>query len=311
MKKAFGKKINFNELMNIIELNERKHNVKKVFEWVNNELNDRYLSEWKEKKCGEYIRCANGTFNDKKLTVATWSIKAKILQNDDLKYCKHCHNTIASISHILLGCPVIKKNQISKHDYVCKQIYKHILITQFNEFDAIDFNILHKCINNDEMVITYNKDLLVSDNSFHDKRPDIYYQNMKEKKGYIIDVAICQDNNLELNYIHKINKYKELQEKLRNNREIIYVEIIPIILSINGLIHKESARRLKTLKLQLEFPKILRTIIIKNMKDLMFYTFNSGSTLEEEQSNASMLEMNSNTPIEHNEETEINTSQYS
>ncbi|BFU19944.1 hypothetical protein, conserved [Entamoeba histolytica] len=132
---------------------------------------------------------------------------------------------------------------------------------------------------------------------------------MKEKKGYIIDVVICQDNNLELNYIHKINKYKELQEKLRNNREIIYVEIIPVILSINGLIHKESVRRVKALKLQLNFSKILRTIIIKNMKDLMFYTFNSGSTLEEEQSNASMLEINFITPIEHIEETEIITSQ--
>ncbi|BFU24574.1 hypothetical protein, conserved [Entamoeba histolytica] len=133
---------------------------------------------------------------------------------------------------------------------------------------------------------------------------------MKEKKGYIIDVVICQDNNLELNYIHKINKYKELQEKLRNNREIIYVEIIPVILSINGLIHKESVRRLKTLKLQLDFSKILQTIIIKNMKDLMFYTGNSGSTLEEEQSNSNMLEMNSNAEIEHIEETEIITFQY-
>ncbi|BFU19561.1 hypothetical protein, conserved [Entamoeba histolytica] len=126
MKKAFGKKINFNEIMNIIESNERKHNVKEVFEWVNNELNDRYLNKWKEKKCGEYIRCANGTFNDKKLTITTWkslnikrnafikiiktqegvtmtgNIKSKILQNDALKYCKHYHNTIASISHILL-----------------------------------------------------------------------------------------------------------------------------------------------------------------------------------------------------------------
>ena len=78
---------------------------------------------------------------------------------------------------------------------------------------------------------------------------------MKEKKGYINDVVICQDNNLELNYIHKISKYKELQKKLRNNREIIYVEIIPVIVSINRLIHKESARRLKSLKLQLNFTK--------------------------------------------------------
>ncbi|BFU26168.1 hypothetical protein, conserved [Entamoeba histolytica] len=80
-----------------------------------------------------------------------------------------------------------------------KQIYKHILITQFNEFDSIDFNNTPKCINNDKIVITYNKDLLVNDNSFHARKPDIYYQNITEKKGYIIDVAICQDNNLELN----------------------------------------------------------------------------------------------------------------
>ncbi|BFU20481.1 hypothetical protein, conserved [Entamoeba histolytica] len=72
MKKAFGKNINFNELMNIIEINERKQDVKEIFEWVNNEINERYLKELKEKKCGEYIRCANDIFNDKKLTVATW-----------------------------------------------------------------------------------------------------------------------------------------------------------------------------------------------------------------------------------------------
>ena len=48
MKRAFGKKINFNELMNIIQLNERKHDVSKVFEFVTNKINERYLNEWKE-----------------------------------------------------------------------------------------------------------------------------------------------------------------------------------------------------------------------------------------------------------------------
>ena len=50
MKRAFGKNINFNELMNIIQLNEIKHDVNKVFEWVTNKLNERYLNEWKEMK---------------------------------------------------------------------------------------------------------------------------------------------------------------------------------------------------------------------------------------------------------------------
>ena len=62
----------------------------------------------------------------------TRNIKSKILHSDALKYCKHCPNTIPSISHILLGCHVMKKNQISKHEYVCNQIYKHILIILMN-----------------------------------------------------------------------------------------------------------------------------------------------------------------------------------
>ena len=42
----------------------------------------------------------------------------------------------------------------------------------------------------------------------------------------------------------------------------------------------------------------------------MFYIFNTGNTLEEEPSNASMLQINSIVEIEHIEETEIITSQY-
>ena len=36
--------------------------------------------------------------------IMTGNIKSKILNCDVLKYCKHCPITIASISHILLGC---------------------------------------------------------------------------------------------------------------------------------------------------------------------------------------------------------------
>ena len=80
----------------------------------------------------------------------------------------------------------MKNNQILKHEYVCNQIYKHILITHFNEFDEIDFNAPPKCINNNEIVITYNKDLLVSDHSFNARRPDIYYQIINEKKDILM-----------------------------------------------------------------------------------------------------------------------------
>ena len=58
--------------MNIIQLNEIKHDVNNVFEFVTNKLNERYLNDWKEKKCSEYIRNVNCIFNNKKLSVTTW-----------------------------------------------------------------------------------------------------------------------------------------------------------------------------------------------------------------------------------------------
>ena len=77
----------------------------------------------------------------------------------------------------------------------------------------IDFNIYHKCIL--ILIYSYIKLLIyLLMTILLMLEYQIYIIKSSKIKWYINDVDICQDRNNELNYIYKINKYKELQEKL-------------------------------------------------------------------------------------------------
>ena len=137
-----------------------------------------------------------------------------------------------------------------------------------------------KCYTHEEKQITimFNKDVIsnrITENIA--RRPDIYMQDDLKKKSYIIDVTIVKDENYRISYGNKINKYRPLQEKIRRTRNITYVKIIPVVITINGFIYQNSLQDLKPLKLDLDWEKIIRTLLINEMKDLMFSIFHDTS----------------------------------
>ncbi|BFU26129.1 hypothetical protein, conserved [Entamoeba histolytica] len=67
------------------------------------------------------------------------------------------------------------------------------------------------------------------------------------------------------------------------------VRIIPVVISINRLINKESNKLIKELKIDIDIEKEIKDLVIKNMIDVMEYCFNHNQTysvelLEEEYS---------------------------
>ena len=113
------------------------------------------------------------------------------------------------------------------------------------------------------------------------RRPDIYLQKDLNNKAYIIDVTIVTEKNSTKAYAQKINKYKALQEIIREKRGIKKVKIIPVIITINDFIYKISIEELKELELEIYFTKTIKTLAIKQMKDLMFYLFNENIFIKE------------------------------
>ena len=145
---------------------------------------------------------------------------------------------------------------------------------EIDNTNRLTINIPHCLITKDgKTTLLFNKDIIstrLTDRMV--RRPDIYLQKDLNNKAYIINVTIVIENNSTKAYAQ--NKYKALQEIIRDKRGIKKVKIIQVIITINGFIYKISIEELKDLELEIDFTKTIRTLAIKQMKDLMFYLLN-------------------------------------
>ncbi|BFU18995.1 hypothetical protein, conserved [Entamoeba histolytica] len=100
-------------------------------------------------------------------------------------------------------------------------------------------------------------------------------------------MTIVADHNINGEYWKKRNKYKELKNILMKIEKLKDVRIIPVVISINELINKESIKLIKELKIDIDIFKEVKNHVIENMMDVMEYCFNRNQTysvelLEEE-----------------------------
>ena len=49
------------------------------------------------------------------------------------------------------------------------------------------------------------------------------------------------------------------------------INIIPVIATINGLINKQSVEDLKEIGIEINWKKLIKDIVIRNMQDLLYY----------------------------------------
>jgi len=157
------------------------------------------------------------------------------------------------------------------------EIYKAILKDYCSLPEMNIINNPPKCYITDDnnITLTFNKNLLMDNiNDHFARRPDIYLENTSEQKAYIIDVAIVNDKNIVKAYGSKLETYSTLSQKLRESKRLKYVYIYPVIITINGFINKVSVNKLNKLGLELNYVKMIRTIIIREMQDLTFTSVN-------------------------------------
>uniref|UniRef100_A0A8D8T2L5 Uncharacterized protein n=1 Tax=Cacopsylla melanoneura TaxID=428564 RepID=A0A8D8T2L5_9HEMI len=73
--------------------------------------------------------------------------------------------------------------------------------------------------------------------------------NNKEKSASIIDITIPLDDNINTAYVNKIVKYEDLKRQVKNMYNLDNVNILPIVISTNGLVHKNTRENVKKLKI--------------------------------------------------------------
>ncbi|BFU24450.1 hypothetical protein, conserved [Entamoeba histolytica] len=84
-------------------------------------------------------------------------------------------------------------------------------------------------------------------------------------------MTIVADHNINGAYWKKRNMYKELKNILMKIEKLKDVRIIPVGISINGIINKESIKLIKELKIEINIVKEIKNLVIQNMMGVIEY----------------------------------------
>ena len=306
MMKALRKKITIEQIKAIEQkYKDADGDVKKrlttFIHEVQKKVEEYYIKQWKDQKvAGELRRQFEQDHVDRKLTGEVWNKfnikrtaykwvvrmqegstlngnkKTLITGDPSAKFCKLCRGQIASNNHILLGCILNRKKHIKKHDYLASAAYE--IIESKKGFEHL-IPIEHHRQKGDAHLF-WNTNVVSATAGDYPKRPDICF---KDKESVLIaDAAIVADHNLHKTFAHKIRKYEELVEFFGTSIKIKEKIIIPIVVSINGLIHRDTVNLIKNkLRRQIDWRTVIRNIVVRNMKDIMFYN-GVNVSLEEE-----------------------------
>ncbi|GAB1222423.1 hypothetical protein ENUP19_0108G0017 [Entamoeba nuttalli] len=70
-----------------------------------------------------------------------------------------------------------------------------------------------------------------------------------------------------------------------------YDKIIPVVISINGLVNNSSIKLIKELQIEIDIEKEVKNRVIKNMNDVIEYCFNHNQTYSVELLEEDMLNL--------------------
>ncbi|KAL1446559.1 hypothetical protein WDU94_012428 [Cyamophila willieti] len=171
----------------------------------------------------------------------------------DTELCRLCNQVTESIQHLSSGCSVLApKEYTTRHNLVANVIHQELLKKIVSSKAT---NIPHyqykpaPIVENEQVKICWNLPIQTETNVMYN-RPDILYVNKTENSACIIDVTIPLDDNVSKAYSTKLTKYEDLRRQIKRINEFNEVSILPIVISSNGLIHKNTMANLEKMKIE-------------------------------------------------------------
>lgn len=165
--------------------------------------------------------------------------------------CRLCNNSAETIQHLSSGCTYLApKDYLRRHDRAGGIIHQAIckenkLVNELKPFYKYSPELVQE---NQNAKVLWNSDI-ITDRPVAHNRPDIFLFDRNENKGYIIDITVPLDDNVRRARMEKIEKYHELATEVKAIYQLVSVQIIPIVISSNGLTDKYLPDYLKQLKL--------------------------------------------------------------
>ncbi|XP_044751720.1 uncharacterized protein LOC123311715 [Coccinella septempunctata] len=165
--------------------------------------------------------------------------------------CRLCSIAEETVQHISSACSAIAATKyLARHNNMGKVVHQ-LLGLQFQLLPHFTPHHLYspQTLMENENFKLYWDMTVITDIGMEHNRPDVVVWNKMEKTVVILDFAVPLDCNLKKSYGEKINKYEALSRQMRDMWKLNRVDIKPLIISTNGLVHKNTVKHLRELKL--------------------------------------------------------------
>lgn len=165
--------------------------------------------------------------------------------------CRLCSIAEETVQHISSACSTIAATKyLARHNNMGKVVHQ-LLGLQFQLLPHFTPHHLYspQTLMENENFKLYWDMTVITDIGLEHNRPDMVVWNKMENTVVILDFAVPLDCNLKKSYGEKINKYEALSRQMRDMWKLNRVDIKPLIISTNGLVHKNTVKHLRELKL--------------------------------------------------------------
>ncbi|TBU20063.1 reverse transcriptase, partial [Hamiltosporidium tvaerminnensis] len=198
--------------------------------------------------------------------------------------CQHCGKSVKILDHLATRCEkMLGQDYTRRHNEVVR--CTHLLLLKRYKFKS------SKRIRSHSYAEIRVDTRIKTDVKIRNNRPDIFILDKKKNKITLIEVGITSQDSLQTLETEKLRKY----DLLANELGLIYkcsVEIIPYVMTWDGIVIKYHKSHLKRLEIPMNVEAYIQSIVLKKTVETISFDrrrgLESGLNAEESWERASM-----------------------
>ncbi|XP_045463785.1 uncharacterized protein LOC123673343 [Harmonia axyridis] len=167
--------------------------------------------------------------------------------------CRKCKLGREHIQHVTSGCSILAPREYTDRHNQMAKVYHQAMALKLKLIKTKRKNHLYSpenVLENEEFKLYWDT-TMVTDRPVANNRPDIVLLNKTEKSCEIIDITVPSDDNISRAYTEKITKYFDLSFELKEMYKLKKISIIPLVMSVNGLVEEHLVDNTKMLELDI------------------------------------------------------------
>ncbi|CAK1595089.1 unnamed protein product [Parnassius mnemosyne] len=174
------------------------------------------------------------------------------LRDGTVDICRACRHPGESLRHVISGCSALSNSEyLHRHNLVARILHQELAL----KYGLVDrklpyYKYMPEAVLENDRARLYWDRAIITDRNILANKPDIVLMDRAESRIFLVDITIPYDETLVKAETDKRTKYLDLAHEVTDMWGGLPAEIIPVVVSANGLIPVSLSGHLRRLGLR-------------------------------------------------------------